>query len=352
MPPARKKKIDIIIKSEKVPSAPIPAMVVAEKFQSLQNLLYVIGDFLEGNKYRTGGDFPNSVKDRFTLVIHDLKMGSVDANLGLADAQQGLPDLATLGEQAIGLTNEVVYIAQTEDDISAKIFERIPDEPRKFRLIQELDHLWPDNRSLYSVRIGLGQSRPLHLDPLRKPVIQRALHKTAEPTEKIIIGRLIQLRVDKKHECRIDTPEGEYLCKYRPDMEKTIITNIGNMVSIIGQLKDSNKIELTSETAIEKIPSIPLTQITFRNTSRLLKDPLILEVQYESDEYILSNEPFHLLVTAPSLRQAIKEIEDEVVDLWKEYVEVDPNTLTKDAIEFRSKLKSIFAQDGEIIGYA
>ena len=168
MPPARKKKIDIIIKSEKVPGAPIPAMVVAEKFQSLQNLLYVIGDFLEGKKYRTGGDFPNSVKDRFTLVVRDLKMGSVDVNLGLADAQQGLPDQATLGEQAIGLTNEVVHIAQTEDDISAKIFERIPDEPRKFRLIQKLDHLWPDNRSLYSVDIGLGQSRPLHLLELMK----------------------------------------------------------------------------------------------------------------------------------------------------------------------------------------
>ncbi|MFA7304595.1 MAG: hypothetical protein WC015_08845 [Methanoregula sp.] len=111
MPPARKKKIDIIIKSEKVPGAPIPAMVVAEKFQSLQNLLYVIGDFLEGKKYRTGGDFPNSVKDRFTLVVRDLKMGSVDVNLGLADAQQGLPDQATLGEQTIGLTNEVVHIA-------------------------------------------------------------------------------------------------------------------------------------------------------------------------------------------------------------------------------------------------
>ena len=152
-------------------------------------------------------------------------MGSVDANLGLADAQQGLPDLATLGEEAIGLTNEVVHIAQTEEDISAKIIERIPDESRKFRVIQELDHLWPDKRSPYSVRIGLGQSRPLRLDPLRKPVIQQALHKTAEPTEKTIMGRLIQLRVDKKHECRIDTPEGEYLCKYRPDMEKTIITS-------------------------------------------------------------------------------------------------------------------------------
>ena len=53
MPPARKKKIELTIKSTKDPDSPIPAMLVAEKFQSLQNLLYVAGDFLEGNKYRT-----------------------------------------------------------------------------------------------------------------------------------------------------------------------------------------------------------------------------------------------------------------------------------------------------------
>jgi hypothetical protein len=351
MPPARKKKIDISIKSEKKPGAPIPAMLVAEKFQCLQNLLYVIGDFLEGNKYRTGGDFPTSVKTRFTLVVSDLKMGSLAAQLSLADNQQGLPHCMTLGEQAISLTKKCVLIAQTEENISNKISEHIPDEPRKNRIIQELVYLWPDNQLPYIFEIGLGQPRPLRLDPQRKPVLQQALHRIAEPTERTIIGRVIQLRVDKMHECRIDTPEGEFLCKYRPDMEKTIINNIGSMVSIIGLLKD-NKIELTSETAIEKISSIQLKQILFRKTLRIFKDPLIFEVQYESDEYILSNEPFHILVVAPSLKQAIKEIEDEVNVLWEEYVDVDTKALTKDAIEFRSNLKSIFAQDGEIIEYA
>lgn len=122
MPPAITKKIELTITSTGDTNSPIPALLVAEKFQSLQNLLYVVGDFLEGNKYRTSGDFPKSVKERFTLVVRELKIGSVGATLGIADSQQGLfPQIPTNGEKAIDLTNEIVHIAQSDDDISKKI---------------------------------------------------------------------------------------------------------------------------------------------------------------------------------------------------------------------------------------
>jgi len=349
---ANKKKIDIIIKSEKDPDAPIPALIVAEKFESLQNLLYVIGDFIDGNKYRTGGDFPNSVKERYTLVVRDLKMGSIDADLSIADAQQGLPELDTLGEQAVALTNEVVHIAQSDEDIAARISEKITEEPRAYRVIWELDHLWPDVRTPYSVRIGLGRPKPFQLNPLRKPLIQRALRKIPEPTEKTVVGRLVQLRVDKKHECRIDTPEGEFSCRYRPEMEKTIINNIGNLVSVVGKLKDSKSIELTSDSAIEKIPHFPLRQVTLKEQKKSLKEPIDLEVLYEDDEYIISNDVFHLLATSQSLKDALQAVDEGFAELWKEYVESDPKTLTKDAKEFRAKMISLLDKDGDIVGYA
>ena len=353
MPAAKKKKIELTIKSTKEPDSPIPALLVAEKFQSLQNLLYVIGDFLEGNKYRTGGDFPNSVKERFTLVVRDLKIGSVGATLSIADPQQGLfPKMPTFGEKAIELTNEIVHIAQSDDEISEKIAEKIPEEQRAYRVIQEIDHLWPDNRSPFSVRLGLGQPRSFQLNPSRKIVIQRALRKVPEAAEKTVVGRLIQIRVDKKHECRIDTPQGEYSCKYTPELEKSIKNYVGNVVSIVGQMKESNKIEISSEKAIEQIPHLPLREINFKNHHVILAEPLDLDILFEGDEYILSNDSFHLLATSSSLKSGIQEIEEELSSLWKEYVDVDPGTLTKDAIEFRLKLKSLIAQDGDAVGKA
>lgn len=353
MPPAKKKKIELTIKSLKDPGTPIPAMLVAEKFQSLQNLLYVVGDSIEGNKYRTSGDFPKSVKDRFTLVVSDLQTGSVAATLSIADPQQGLfPKMPTFGEKAIELANEIVHIAQSEDNIPEKISDKIPDAQRAYRIIQEIDQLWPDNRSPFSIQLGFGQPRAFRLNPSRKPVIQRALHKELEAEEKIIVGRLIQIRVDKKHECRIDTPEGEFSCKYTPDLEKSIKNYIGNIVSIIGQMRESHRIEISSENAIKQIPNIPLKEINFRNDLIHLSEPLILDVQYEMDEYILSNDLFHLIATSSSLKQGIQEIEEEITTLWKEYIEADPGTLTQDAMELRSKLKALFAQDGDVVGDA
>jgi hypothetical protein len=353
MPSADKKKIEITIKSIKDPSAPIPAMLVAEKFQSLQNLLYVIGDFLEGNPYRTGGDFPNSVKEKFTLVVKDLEIGSVGATLGIVDTQQGLfPKFPLAGEKAIGLASDIVHIAQSDDDIPGKIAEKIPDERRAFRAIQEIDQLWPDARSSYNVIIGLGKPRPYQLNPLRKPVIQLALRKTPEATEKTIVGRLIQIRVDKKHECKIDTPEGEFSCKYTPELEKAMKNFVGNVVSIVGRLKETNRIEITSEKAIEQIPHLPLNEITFRKKLIPLSEPLLLEVQFEKDEYLLSNEELHLLTSSSSLKQGIAEIEDELAALWIEYVEADPGTLTKDAMELRARLKALIQQDGVSVGNA
>ena len=89
----------------------------------------------------------------------------------------------------------------------------------------------------------------------------------------------------------------------------------------------------------KKIKHLPLHEIYFKNRWIHLDEPIILEVQYEMDEYILSNEEFHLLATASSLEQGIQEINEELVALRAEYVDVDLNTLTLDAIEFRAKLR-------------
>jgi hypothetical protein len=128
---------------------------------------------------------------------------------------------------------------------------------------------------------------------------------------------------------------------------------VGNVISVVGRMNENNKIKISSEKAIEQLSHLPLHEIAFKNSRVLLKEPLILEVQYENDEYILSNDSFHLLSSASSLKQGIREIEEEFTSLWDEYAEVDPDSLTKDAVELRSKLIAlIITQDGDVVGNA
>jgi len=62
--------------------------------------IYYIVDDLEGNTPRKGGDFPNSVKERAQLVVTEMRIGSVEAQLAISDTQMGLPGASTFGALA------------------------------------------------------------------------------------------------------------------------------------------------------------------------------------------------------------------------------------------------------------
>jgi len=53
-----------------------PFNALISNFQAIQNLMYIMGDHLEGHQPRTAGDFPKSVKQNCELVISRLEQGS------------------------------------------------------------------------------------------------------------------------------------------------------------------------------------------------------------------------------------------------------------------------------------
>ncbi len=78
-----------------------------------------------------------------------------------------------------------------------------------------------------------------------------------------------------------------------------------------------------------------------------LKEPIYLEVSYENDNYILSNDKFHLRVEEPSLKAAMEEINKEIEVLWEDYVEASLEELSKDALDLRKELISAFGGESE-----
>ena len=112
--------------------------------------------------------------------------------------------------------------------------------------------MWPDKDSKYEYKIAIGKPKFLEMSPKRKPKIREALEQEIIQSEKTISGRLVELNVTKKHSCQIETPEGKFFCKYRPDVEDIIKINTGNFVSVSGKMKDSRTIFLESEMGNKK----------------------------------------------------------------------------------------------------
>lgn len=326
---------------------------LAEIFQHLQNILYSIGDHLEGNEPRSKGDFPQSVKDHCTLVISRLNTGSVHAQMQIGDIQESLPEMQTLGEKAISVSDGLLRLLLKEDvidmnRINSELCNIINNPHRLNRILREYDAIWPEDISKIKVSFQFGKSSSIPLDPSRKDLIRSILRKAPVEYEKEIEGRLIELRVDKKREFQIDSTEGLITCQYTPEIESIITGSIGELVRIRGLMKPKGGkfvLHINDENSLDSLKHINIKSFMIGKVEKHLKDPISVNVIFENDQYIVSNDEMGLLVAAHSMKNAYEEIQEELAILWSEYVNVDENELTNGAKQFREKLIDLLGQD-------
>ncbi len=348
-------KIEVYIAPKNKSQSEVSISIIADYLQSLQTIMYIAGDFVEGNKYRTGGNFPNSVKMRCDLVIINLNYSSFSATIGLADTQiplpfPDLPDQGTIGERALKITQEIIEISSDKDDIASNVFNIMPDEFRVHRCLQILDSIWPDEKSRFLLNIVFNEHK-IKFDPLRKPIIQQAIKKQPEKYLGKIVGRLIDVRVDRKRKCIIDTPDGEVTCKFGSEMQDIISSNLTKLVAITGMIEqEKNKlsIEFSEQKALEIIDFLQLSEVDFgEGNIKKLVHPLKIKAEYEdeSDSYIIENEELNLLAVASNLKDGMEEINNELKTLYNEYVNEELTNLTEDAIKLRNHFIKIFGED-------
>jgi hypothetical protein len=339
------KRIQIHIESKIKDHKPIPAVIIAENFQRIQNIIYYIVDDLEGNAPRKSGDFPKSVKDKSELVLTGISFGSMDAELAISDAQISLPGAETFGEKAIFIGNEIVRAISRDENISPVVSKHIKNVRRIDRILREFDLIWPDDESKYSVGLDFGKKQMVFLDPTRKDVLRAALLRPPENAEKTVAGRLMEIRVDQRRSFQIDTIDGPVTCLYTPELEDKIVENIGRLVLIRGIMaleRGKYALSLKDEKSIEGLKWLPLLDVKIRGKSLKLKEPIYFDVLYENDSYVISNDRFHLRAEDSNLKAAMNEINKEIEVLWEDYVESSLEELSEDALDLRRDLISAF----------
>ncbi|MBE0524179.1 MAG: hypothetical protein IBX40_07595 [Methanosarcinales archaeon] len=272
----------------------IPIVYVADVFQHLQNILYSIGDHLEGNEPRPKGDYPQSVKDNCSLVITGLDTGSVHAQMQIGDAQESLPGMPTLGENSISIANNLLEIIsekgeiENRDALHLQLFELINNPHRLNRILREYDSIWPDSQSKMALNFKFGKLPKLTLNPTKKEIIRSLLKKTPDEYEKQIEGRLIELRVDKKREFKIDSPEGLIHCEYSPEIEDIIINSIGDFVRIRGTMKPKGGkfvLNIEDETSLDMLPHFEINKYKLDSIEKQLNEPISIDIVFEGEQY-------------------------------------------------------------------
>ncbi len=329
----------------------VSAVQVAEILQRLQNILYTICDYLEGNSPRTKGDFPQSIKESCTLVITGLDMGSVHAEMQIGDAQTSLPGMQTLGERSISIAGDFLNVLNAPSDREKLDLElrRLIDNPHRCnRILREFDYVWPANgQSQREVSFVFGKSPQNQLNPAQKAVIQSLLQKPPGEYEKEIFGRLTELRVDKKRRFHVDSTEGLIHCQYTPEIEDVIVDSIGEFVRVRGMMMPTRSgtyiLGVDDENSLETVPQYLIKTFGGGSSEKHLKEDVPIDLIFENDIYIAHNDDLGLLVAAQSMKAAIEGINEEFVILWSEYVEVAEHELADGAKNFRDKLIKLVA---------
>lgn len=335
-------KIEIKTKNEKK----VPVMLAVDVFQRIQNIVYSIGDHLKGNPPRPKGDFPTEIKKYCTLVFSDLKYGSVSADLQIFDDQIALPNKQTYGERALERANGIIETISIEDKPEEHLLNIIDNKKRLDRIIRDLDPIWPDETSNYSISFSY-KKKIRNFNPNRKPIIRSLLYHPTEEYEKVIQGRIIEFRVDQKRQFEIDTSEGIIKGKYSSEIEDYIIRHIGELVQARGVMSVENKkyiFNIKDENALEKINKIPIPNFLLKKKLITFKQPLNIESEFVNEQYILSNDELKLLVVAKNIKKGINGIKEELKNIWEDYILADENELNDDAITFKKYLLSLIKE--------
>ena len=323
----------------------IPATEMVGAVQHIQNVIYHIGDYLNGTPNRPKGDFPQVVKDQCTLFITNLELGSVIAEMQIGDAQTGLPGLdGTYGERAISLANDLIEVISHDDASLESMHEKIQNPHRINKILKEFDAMWPNAQSKRALNFGFGGNPQKRLNPERRSVIQSLLHAPLEEYEKEVFGRVIEIRVDEKRKIQIDTPEGPIECHYTSDIEDAVREVIGELVTIRGMMVPSKGkfiLSIDNEISIDKVSQYHLKTMKKDGIEIELIEEVLIDVDFEDDYYISSNDELGLLSAKPKMKQTIDEIQKELAVLWQEYVAVEESELTSSGMDLRKKLISI-----------
>jgi flagellar basal body rod protein FlgF len=297
----------------------------------LQLLINHLGDYLTGSDYRKGPS-PESVSKRCELFIKEIETGSVKATLQLQDKQLALEG-ATLGESSIDKFHEIMDIIANGKEIENNLKRSIDHNLHRTKIIEDLHKLWPNEKDNYLVRIFYS-NKEIKLESDTKLLVEGLLHRN-ETQKTSVKGILGELKVMQNKRMRIiGGPDGNIGCTFSKEKMDQVKKLIGKPVTVFGDADFDSYGSIKEMTDIEKLErftEFKLHRILSEEKEITLSYPIIVDVDYSDDQWILKNDELNIMGFGETYDESLKEFNEEFVFVWKEYGLANDNDLTYDA---------------------
>ncbi len=90
-----------------------------------------------------------------------------------------------------------------------------------------------------------------------------------------------------------------------------------------------------------KLDNLTIKNFKKDSIEKRLKEAIPIDIAFENEQYVLSNDEFGLLVVEQNMELAFKEAQEDLAVLVAEYVDVPEDDLTEGAKKFRNKLVTL-----------
>ena len=321
---------------------------------TLQNMVWHMGNYIEGLPYSDHGRLKNQIIEDYGLVIKALSSGSIAIDVGaqetLAQArfEEGSVSLKPLPVDR-AVTKVTDFIEAIRNDSGRNLDDVVSDISYKSRLLSDVSNIWPRKRG-YNLNFRGQGGRCFDLSDSNRGQLERFVSvKPRDKEEEVQIGILADLRVENGKQMRIEKIGDEFTANYPPDLELKARDLLGLPVRVFGhaeRISGQSKIKKFEVINIELFDKYPLIEFDFDGMKFIPNLSIETQVDYDDGFWTLSLPFIDSVGYADDFYDAERMLKEHVHFLWNEYVLCSEDELGETGKMLRKILQDIFKVTG------
>lgn len=315
--------------------------------EHLQHIALLLAANRRGDAFKQRFRPANDVREQFQVVFAVPAEGSYALPWSIEDgrANPTLPLEVSDVERDIG---ELFRAVATGDDGWFKHAVRDPRVERK--LLAEVHKFLPAPGSPFSIEIGpVGD--PVRLDANARRTVttwQAALDEEPTLVRQTFTGHLTEMKFDKRV-ITVSAQKREVECFYLDDVEPELTTARRQLVQITGVFTlgaDGFPTKVTDVIRIEPLNLQPIHIDKVETAAGIVHfaRELVFEprLDEETGQRLFANDDEWTIYASGETRaDLVAELEENLALLFDEYADVDPATLTQDAVALQLQLQQL-----------
>lgn len=318
--------------------------LLASILNGVQQTFYYIGLAETKKEVRTAGRMPSDIIQACDLRRVIEKPGSYEviAEIG-QPLETSMFDAADIGSIVM---NKYLGLIESLDGPNEEMAEELfPDNAHRRQILRSIEKYCPKEGDEYEICFA-GDDNKIIYGKLRKDSRQKISRIMKYPKVETwtVTGELIRLHLDEHKLAILYPPTSRPLeCFYDPEIEDFIIGNLKGIIHVTGRVQLDHNNQPDKIIDVREIAELDLNPVKLSSaksediTLQFIK-PFNLQPVFNDQTVVLEVPEFNIIAEGVTREEAIRNLEEDFIWLWREYVNVSDELLTGDARDLKQIL--------------